>query len=267
MRYILGRIRIPVDAKLRVALVTLLVVWLGFIAGLGLFAYEVQARDDLSYACPSRTVRALYVLNDDWTSQGVWIAPIPGTVPISNCKGLPFTTQAIAGGGAVIFDLAESLCNAVPILGVAKLELQEGTCAEYFTEATFRGGEGVVAIPELPEPLGPRSPNYIRFTPVRTGGARSTFVALIPDNSGSTRAAVSVFDGDSRRVARHIVNVEAPFTWYEIPDEIAIGSIQVENVGSGVGPDFGAGLYAVTFSGFRSTGSPRVVPFEVAEFD
>ena len=254
-----GRIRIPVGPRITVVtdqhrrfLAFALAIYFSAVVGVCLYAQDAPA-------CPARTAHVLTVDAPGWNPSLVITTATGGTAKLTPCN-LPFSTATLPADGAFAVDDWNSLltCGSSAAVRVVDIPVQEGSCLTYSTEAVYRDGDAVVEIPELHAPLA--AGNSIRFAGIRTDAPRSTFIALVARDGGLTRAAVTLFDGEAAKLKREVVYVDG-FTWYEVPAGVSVGSVDVENIGSGL--DDGAGLYAVAFAGYRDGGSPRVIQGEV----
>jgi hypothetical protein len=212
-----------------------------------------------TYYCPERTANVVYVTADGWSTSLLATSENPATVPISDsCPIAPASVHP--RGGVFIPNWPDYLCNKQASIGVTRLVITEGSCVSLSTEAVFRDGAAVVEIPELPDALPAKGEGVLRFRKVRSGGDVSTFIALISAEGGETRAVLTYYGADGSELGSSFVSVSTPFAWVEVPVEMSIGSIEVANIGAGVGvgaPD--AGLYAIAFTGKRDGGSPRVI--------
>lgn len=249
-----GRIRVPVGARRFIAIA--LAIYIASVVGAILYAQDAP----VSLHCPARVARVLDVKAEGWSPSLMVKSPTGGTAKLTPCNGIPFTTKTLPPNGSFALDDWSSItgCGSASQVRVINLPVEEGSCLTYTTEAVFRDGDAVVAVPEFREPLQKFGP-ALWFDEVRSTAPRSTFIALIAEDSGVTRAAVTLYDGDGVKVSREVVDVDA-FAWYAVP-AVNIGSVSVENIGTGV--DDGAGLYVVAFAGYRDGGSPRVIEGEV----
>ena len=246
-----GKVRVTVGALGFIAIA--IAIYMTAVAGACLYAQDAPA-------CPARTAHVLTVDASGWDPSLIITTPTGGTAKITPCS-LPFSTATLPADGAFAIDDWNSFltCGSTAAVRVVDIPVEEGSCLIYSTEAVFRYGDAVVEIPELHEPLAQGS-SSIYFAGIRTEAPRSTFIALVARDGGLTRAAVTLFSGAAAKLRREVVYVDG-FTWYEVPSGVSIGSVDVENIGSGI--DDGADLYAVAFAGYRAGGSPMVRRGEV----
>jgi hypothetical protein len=222
-----------------------------------LFGSVAQAAD-----CPARKVRILSISNENWRSNLIVDSSSGGKLPIGECVMSLARASVIAGGTIYVPDFDRLRCGEplTAVAHVAELQLEDGVCAFYTTEATYRdaiGNVNIVTIPELGEPLQPQ--HSIRFGKAIISEERSTFIAFLPRTAGSTQIRVSVIDSSTGHpIADELLTVNG-FTFYEMTTPVRIGSIEVANRGSQVGPETGADVDVLAFTAHRAGGGPRLL--------
>lgn len=248
-------LRVPVGnerSDTRRVLFLLVLLWhLG--VGWG-YKTRLEAQEAPSLFCPARTARVLQIKDPNWISNLLATSLSGGRIQTGNCKtSLDYVTIA-PGGAAAVDDFPSLFCGTLSQVSIVELEVEDGVCVSYETEAIYQGLY-TVAIPEVGAALEVDGPPK-RFSPIRSDGL-ATFVALIAD--GPTTALVAVFDGGAQLVEQHLVEVNG-FTWFRVPDAVRVGSLTVTNLGTGVAPDPKTPLDVLVFVGNPDGGSPRLVP-------
>jgi hypothetical protein len=199
--------------------------------------------------------------------EGVWTSGLKlrsatgGEFPVSDYGSIVHPVTLNPGGLALVENLPGILCHGEPLAGVVTFEVPAGAAVEYASRLDFNDGvnRNTLIVPSLPDasPVG----STVRLEGLENSGDFVSFLAFyLPDSA--TRAKLTFYDEQNSEFASNTINLEPGFRFYQVPVPFALGSVTVENIGSGIGGIGGAGggpFFVFATSGRIVGGSPEVI--------